>query len=145
MLRAEHTRTQDHPETFVRARRLTTWHYQWLILHEFLPLFIGQALVDDLLTRGRRIYTPRLGEALIPVEFSGAAYRFGHSMVRPSYRANLAGAQGSRSSASSSTRRRTATPIRTTCAAVRVRHAVSRAGKPSSISATDRSNRISEL
>ena len=27
----------------------------------------------------------------MPVEFQGAAYRFGHSMVRPSYRANLAG------------------------------------------------------
>ena len=29
--------------------------------------------------------------AFIPVEFQGAAYRFGHSMVRPSYRANLLG------------------------------------------------------
>jgi hypothetical protein len=28
------------------------------------------------------------------VEFQGAAYRFGHSMVRPSYRANLAGDRG---------------------------------------------------
>jgi hypothetical protein len=30
----------------------------------------------------------------MPVEFQGAAYRFGHSMVRPSYRANLAGDNG---------------------------------------------------
>jgi hypothetical protein len=30
----------------------------------------------------------------MPVEFQGAAYRFGHSMVRPSYRANLAGDGG---------------------------------------------------
>jgi len=30
----------------------------------------------------------------LPVEFQGAAYRFGHSMVRPSYRANLAGDDG---------------------------------------------------
>ena len=37
---------------------------------------------------------PRKGEAFIPVEFQGAAYRFGHSMVRPSYRANLAGDDG---------------------------------------------------
>jgi hypothetical protein len=32
--------------------------------------------------------------AAMPVEFQGAAYRFGHSMVRPSYRANLAGQNG---------------------------------------------------
>jgi hypothetical protein len=83
----------DPRDVFAQARRLTTWHYQWLILHEFLPLFVGQAIVDEILARGRRFYTPRRG-AFIPVEFQGAAYRFGHSMVRPSYRANLAGDQG---------------------------------------------------
>jgi hypothetical protein len=31
---------------------------------------------------------------MIPVEFQAAVYRFGHSMVRPSYRANLAGDNG---------------------------------------------------
>lgn len=87
----------SHPRTppgqvFKRARQLTTWHYQWMVLHEFLPLFIGQALVDDILTNGRQFYTPQ--QAIIPVEFQGAAYRFGHSMVRPSYRANLAGDNG---------------------------------------------------
>jgi hypothetical protein len=34
---------------------------------------------------------PDPGDVRIPVEFQGAAYRFGHSMVRPSYRANLKG------------------------------------------------------
>ncbi len=76
-------------EVFRRARQLTTWHYQWMIVHEFLPLFIGQALVDDILENGRKFYRPDVVQ--IPVEFQGAAYRFGHSMVRPSYRANLAG------------------------------------------------------
>ncbi len=74
--------------TFEEARRLTQWHYQWMILHEFLPLFVGQELVDDILARGRRFYEPQREHAFIPVEFQGAAYRFGHSMVRPSYRAN---------------------------------------------------------
>ena len=41
----------------------------------------GQALVNDILEGGRRFYRPE--EAYIPVEFKGAAYRFGHSMVRP--------------------------------------------------------------
>jgi len=45
--------------------------------------------VNDILRNGRRFYRPEVG--FIPIEFQGAAYRFGHSMVRPSYRANLAG------------------------------------------------------
>jgi hypothetical protein len=85
-------RDHDHDEIFRRARRLTTWHYQWMIVHEFLPLFIGRDMVDDIIRGGRRFYRP--GVAHIPVEFQGAAYRFGHSMVRPSYRANLAGDDG---------------------------------------------------
>jgi hypothetical protein len=80
-------------DLFAHARRLVTWHYHWLILHEFLPLIVGQALVDDVRTNGRRFYRPK-GAAFMPVEFQGAAYRFGHSMVRPSYRANLHGDGG---------------------------------------------------
>lgn len=72
------------------ARQLTVWHYQWMILHEFLPSFVGPAMVDDVLANGRRFYTPSRDRAFIPIEFQ-IAYRFGHSMVRPSYRANLAG------------------------------------------------------
>jgi hypothetical protein len=76
-------------EVFEKARQLVTWHYQWMIVHEFLPAFIGQAMVSDILRNGRRFFRPERG--FIPVEFQGAAYRFGHTMVRPSYRANLAG------------------------------------------------------
>ena len=84
----------DTNDAFTRARRLVTWHYQWMALHEFLPQVVGQAMVDDVLTAGRRFYKPPMGGAFIPVEFQGAAYRMGHSMVRPSYRANLAGDNG---------------------------------------------------
>jgi len=83
---------ETHDEVFRRARRLTTWHYQWMIVHEFLPLFVGEATVDDIVRNGRKFYRPAVVQ--IPVEFQGAAYRFGHSMVRPSYRANLAGDNG---------------------------------------------------
>jgi hypothetical protein len=81
----------SYPDDYAQARQLTTWHYHWLVLHEFLPLFVGTGMADDVLTNGRRIYTVALGEAFMPVEFQGACYRFGHSMVRPSYRANLNG------------------------------------------------------
>jgi Animal haem peroxidase len=79
---------------FEEARRLTRWHYHWLILNQFLPQFVGQAVVDDVLRNGRRFYRPPVGGAFMPVEFQGAAYRFGHSMVRPSYRANMTGDPG---------------------------------------------------
>ena len=64
------------------------WHYQWLILHEFLPKAAGPETVDDVLANGRKHFSWR-NEPYIPVEFSVAAYRFGHSQVRPSYRANF--------------------------------------------------------
>jgi hypothetical protein len=87
----ESTRVRN---VFAEARRLVTWHYQWMIVNEFLPNILGGALVNDVLARGRRFYRPQPGEQSIPVEFQSAAYRFGHSVVRPSYRANLAGDGG---------------------------------------------------
>jgi hypothetical protein len=80
--------------TFDQARQLTTWHYHWLVVHEFLPQIVGQSMVDDVLRNGRRFYKPRMREGFIPVEFQTGVYRFGHSMVRPSYRANLSGDNG---------------------------------------------------
>jgi len=88
LVRAENSALSSE-DVFEEARRLTLWHYHWIILHEILPLFIGQSMVADILANGRRYYTPRDNRVFIPVEFQGAAYRFGHSMVRPSYRANL--------------------------------------------------------
>jgi Animal haem peroxidase len=93
----DHVRAEGHArpaEVFLRARLLTTWHYQWMIVHEFLPLFVGQDMVDDILRNGPRFFKPKSGRAFIPVEFQTGTYRFGHSMVRPSYRANLQGDNG---------------------------------------------------
>ena len=82
VVRAEQPRV-GVDRAFAEARRLATWHYHWIVLHELLPLFVGQALVDEILEGGRRFYKPALGQAFMPVEFQGACYRFGHSMVRP--------------------------------------------------------------
>ena len=71
-------------EVFERAQRMVRWHYQWIIVHEFLPLTIGQERVTSFLNDRKKIQHPR-----IPIEFSVAAYRFGHSQVRPSYRLNF--------------------------------------------------------
>ena len=92
----------DPKEVFAEARRLTTWHYQWMIVHEFLPLFVGQKMVDDVLANGPNFYSPGLRKAFMPVEFQTGTYRMGHSMVRPSYRANLKGILQASSAARSS-------------------------------------------
>ncbi|MBK4215740.1 hypothetical protein JJJ17_07370 [Paracoccus caeni] len=81
-------------EVFAEAQRIVRWHYQWIIVHEYLRMTCGQAMIDDILKNGRKFYKWR-NEAYIPVEFSVAAYRFGHSQIRPSYRANFTGNGGS--------------------------------------------------
>ena len=75
-------------EIFAEAQRVVRWHYQWLVLHEFLSKTVGRETADDVLANGRKHFTWR-HEPYIPVEFSVAAYRFGHSQVRPTYRANF--------------------------------------------------------
>jgi heme peroxidase len=72
---------------FDEARRAATWHYQHVILREFLPLLIGGDLTDELLRGGSRFYDP--GEdPYIPFEFADAAYRYGHSQIRNAYEVN---------------------------------------------------------
>jgi hypothetical protein len=83
---------------FLVARQVTQWHYQWLLVNEHLPQIVGQAMVGEVLRQGNRFYLPPPGDAFMPIEFGGAAYRFGHSMVRPSYRANFTSATGDSSS-----------------------------------------------
>jgi hypothetical protein len=84
---------EDPLDSFQRARELTVWHWQWLVVNRVLPNFVGRRMVRRILRHGPRSYDAQHG-GFVPVEFSGAAYRFGHSMVRPSYRANLAGDGG---------------------------------------------------
>jgi Animal haem peroxidase len=69
---------------FDEARRALAWHYQWLIVNDFLPSLVGQALVEELRRSGRRFYRPE-GEPFVPVEFADAAYRYGHSQILQLY------------------------------------------------------------
>jgi hypothetical protein len=70
---------------FARARQLLRWHYQWIVLHDYLPTVALPGVVDQVLRDGNRLYGPRDGEAWMPLEFSVAAFRFGHTMVRGAY------------------------------------------------------------
>jgi hypothetical protein len=91
---ARHADRHNRHVRFLIAREVTLWHYQWLLVNEHLPQIAGQAVVNDVLRRGNRFYRPQPGEAFMPIEFGAAAYRFGHSMVRPSYRANFTSGTG---------------------------------------------------
>lgn len=73
---------------FAQAQRLTRWHYQWIILNEFLPITVGREKLTKIRNGMLKAYRYSV-HASMPVEFSVAAYRFGHSQVRPSYRANF--------------------------------------------------------
>ncbi|MFI5161379.1 MAG: heme peroxidase family protein [Sphingobacteriales bacterium] len=92
--------SENRHTPFHRIQRVVRWHYQWLVLHDFLPTIVDQKLIDDILPHlnsKKKIQhdPPKLSlytfkkYPFIPVEFSVAAYRFGHSMVRPIYRLNL--------------------------------------------------------
>jgi Animal haem peroxidase len=71
-------------ELFDEARCALVWHYQWVIVNDFLPRIVGDRLVGELLRRGTKYYEPD-SEPFIPVEFADAAYRYGHSQIRQHY------------------------------------------------------------
>jgi Animal haem peroxidase len=75
--------------TFDEAKRLLRQHYQWIIVKDFLPRICDPWIVADTLTHGNRFFLPGLDDLFMPLEFSVAAYRFGHSMVRGAYNYNL--------------------------------------------------------
>lgn len=67
-------------ELFSQARRLVRWHYQWVVIHDFLPRICGTKRMGRILGGQRR--TPyHHQDQYIPVEFGAAAYRYGHSQV----------------------------------------------------------------
>jgi hypothetical protein len=85
--------------TFDDVQRTVRWHYQYIVLNDFLPRICGKELIDEILPHRLKSASaaekkPRLhhfhwhNTPFMPLEFSVAAYRFGHSMVRPIYRLN---------------------------------------------------------
>jgi hypothetical protein len=80
-------------ELFDEAQRLVRWHYQWIVVHDFLPKIVGRKMAESVLRPGVRGAAPTVhrkffdfgDKPFMPVEFSAAAYRFGHSMVRDNY------------------------------------------------------------
>jgi hypothetical protein len=85
----DHLAAKGHPkdDIFSEARRIVSWHYQWIVLHDWVERLTEPGIVAKILHDGRKFYrfkkTPYM-----PVEFSAAAYRLGHSMVRQRYSQN---------------------------------------------------------
>ena len=89
-----HNKLMEGGKTFEQAQQQLRWTYQYLIVNDFLPRIVGQDVVNSLIRRRGtgpiqftgKLYQPRnVNKPYMPVEYSGAAYRFGHSMIRAEY------------------------------------------------------------
>ena len=84
----------DPDSVFDTAARLTRHHYQWVVVYDYLDRICEQGTVAEYLDpdsnalRLPNYLKPDQAFAYMPVEFAVAAFRFGHSMIRPSYALN---------------------------------------------------------
>jgi hypothetical protein len=72
---------------FESAREQVIRHYQWIILHDFLPRIVRADVLASVMRDGPRTFKGD-GGLFMPLEFSAAAFRIGHSMVRDVYEWN---------------------------------------------------------
>ena len=87
-------------DAFGAARKTLTRLYQWIVWNDFVRRIAIDEVYECALQLeekcgGRKVWELGLKDVYrwkhqpyMPVEFSGAAYRFGHSMVRNSYQTN---------------------------------------------------------
>ncbi len=72
---------------FEIVRRFIRLHYQFITITDFLPQVVVQSIIDDCMATD-----PFGADApIMPVEFSGAAYRFGHATAQDGYRLKSGG------------------------------------------------------
>ena len=76
---------------FARARRKVVKHYQWMLKTDFLPRICAPGVVSNVFNRGRKAFevdAVPTDVPTMPIEFSVAAFRLGHSMIRDEYNWN---------------------------------------------------------
>jgi len=78
-------------QRFAKARELAVKHYQWMLRHDFLPRICRASIVDDVFANGRKAFevgADPMSVPTMPIEFSVAGFRLGHSMIRRAYNWN---------------------------------------------------------
>jgi hypothetical protein len=84
-----HNKLIDQGKSFNEARTILRQHYQHIVLQDFLRRIADPHIVDRVFLHGNCVYDALDEPFFLPLEFSAAAYRFGHSMVRAGYNFNL--------------------------------------------------------
>jgi hypothetical protein len=94
VLRFHNRVVRENPDlSFAAIQRFVRFHYQYVVLNDFLPRIVHSAVLAKLKSNGRyhlhalEFFRPK-NAPFMPIEFSVAAYRLGHSMIRPGYRLN---------------------------------------------------------
>jgi hypothetical protein len=92
--------TFSDADAFKLTQSTVRWHYQWVVIHDFLRRLVGDEVINDIMqpngyfaargttssvTRAKLLFYKFSDQPFMPIEFSVAAYRYGHSMARPSY------------------------------------------------------------
>jgi hypothetical protein len=75
-------------QRFAQARELVTKHYQWMIRTDYLPRVAAKSIVNDVFSNSRKAFEVGVNPTdvpTMPIEFSIAAFRLGHAMIRPHY------------------------------------------------------------
>ena len=75
-------------EQFNIVRREVVRHYQWIVLKDFLPKIIDPKILDYVVNTECKHFKPLVERSFVPFEFSFAAFRLGHSLVRETYEWN---------------------------------------------------------
>ena len=76
-------------DLFDCARMQVLRHFQWIILHDFLPNIVNEKVLAAVMEPdGVKFFKADANNLSMPLEFSAAAFRLGHSMVRSEYRWN---------------------------------------------------------
>jgi len=87
-----HLRGVPPEQLFETAKKEVAQHFQWIILKDFLPKLLHKQAAEVLETGEPKFFKPdpdpKIGLCM-PLEFSVAAFRFGHSMVRNNYEWNF--------------------------------------------------------